>query len=187
MWRPRARPAIMACRPPVGPVRRAAAAARAVRAHPSVGVSSPPHLGSDRVRQADPGPAVRLLVSGASPTPPARRPRSGTAATNGSRWACSQSWPVSPAKPTTASSGCSWTTSPWTGASPRLPAVASVPGHRRSTGGNRAGRSQVSGRRPCDSSRIRLMPGRGHRAPRSGCVRACGRAPATSVRPRRRQ
>ena len=31
VWRPRARPAILACRPPVGPVRRAAAAARAVR------------------------------------------------------------------------------------------------------------------------------------------------------------
>ena len=41
-----------------------------------------------------------------SPTPPARPPRSGTAATSGSRSGSSPSWTRSPGSPTTASSAC---------------------------------------------------------------------------------
>src|SRR3954465_5848459 len=62
VWRPRARVAIMACRPAVGPIRRAAPAPGGVRPPPSVGLSPPPDRRPDRFRQADPGAAVRLLL-----------------------------------------------------------------------------------------------------------------------------
>ena len=55
----------MACRPLVGPVRRAAARRdRPIVATHPWGCHRPPDRRSDRVRQADPGAAVRLLLRG---------------------------------------------------------------------------------------------------------------------------
>src|SRR5215211_5756408 len=61
-WRTCACPAIVAHQPPVGPVLRAAARPRPLPPRPPPGL--PPSAGGrpDRVRQARPGPGVRLWL-----------------------------------------------------------------------------------------------------------------------------